>query len=410
MMLKRWTKAAGGVLCCALSAASARATSMNGLASSNSVSATDTIAVCQVAAGCGTSNPLHQVPISAVLGTVASTITGATTLGNNANNVVTPVSGTGYAVTLPQSTSSTLPAGSKVILVAAPGASVHVCVANGSTFDAHSGAAISSGICTGGTSGIALSSGEAIDITSESGGNYYAVMLGEGGGSGLMQAAKTGNYTVAYTGSSSVTGTDASTTLPVNCTGCVITLPAITGGVFPTGTWIRIVDTGSFESTGNPNLLIAPTSPSTIYGAPLTIGTETTAGQTFLSPGQTAFAQSDGTNWLVTIGGSLPGIAVRTNTSYSAEGWDCVQIEHFTASTTVSYVVPAGLPNGCTLNIVQDGAGQVQITAGAGLTLNANVAGATYTSGYSAGQYANFFVTIENSGTAAILGGNIVAP
>ena len=391
---KRLAKGTIAALCSALLNASALATTMSGLASSNAVSATDTIAVCQVAAGCGTSNPLHQVPMSAVLGTVGSTITGAVTLGNSANNVVTPVSGTGYAITLPQSTGSVLPAGSKVTLVAAPGASVDVCSTSGSAFDTHSGALISSGICAGGTSGMVLSSGQTLTITSESSGNYYAASSGTA--LTIVQAAKTTNYTVAYTGSSSPTGTDAFTTIPLNCTasGCRVTMPVASS--FPTNAWVQIVNE---LGTGVYNGLIITTAPSTLYGVPNDVSY---AGSIPIMPGMSVRLTSDGTNWFVTQWGTIPSQDTSAATSFTVDVWDCYQTRHFTASTAVTVTIPTGLPAGCNLNMIQDGAGLVGIVGGSGFTLYALNGDA-----HSAGQYAAFFVNIEAGGTSGVLGGAI---
>jgi hypothetical protein len=387
MILKRWTKTALGALCCALSVASARATSMSGLPSSNSVNATDTIAVCQVATGCGTTNPLHQVPMSAVLGTVAGTITGAQTLGNSANNVVTPVSGTGYAVTLPQSMSSTLPAGSKVILAAAPGAAVDVCVASGSAFDANSGAPLVSGICSVG-SGVLLSGGDTVTIVSETGGNYYATLAVASGGSGI-EAPKTANYSVSY-------AADDQQTIPLDCTttACTVTMPVASS--FPTGTWVQIVN--EFGS-GVRNDLIVTTSPSTLYGVPNDLSY---AGSIPLMPGMGAKLTSDGTNWFVTQWGTIPSQDTVSGTSYTPDVWDCYEAMHFTSSSAVAVTIPTGLPPGCNMNMIQDGTGLVGIVAGSGFTLNA-----FNNNAHSAGQYADFFVNIKAGGTSGVLGGNI---
>jgi hypothetical protein len=64
---------------------------LNGLPAASGVNPTDTIAICQKAAGCGTTDPLHHAQMGAVLGgAAAAAITGVITLGNGANHVQTP--------------------------------------------------------------------------------------------------------------------------------------------------------------------------------------------------------------------------------------------------------------------------------------------------------------------------------
>jgi hypothetical protein len=108
---------------------------MNGLPAASRINATGTIPICQKAAGCGTTDPLHQAQMGAVPGgTVAAAITGTITLGNSANDLQTPVSGSGYTITFPRSPSSVLPPGAIVTLVATQGAGpIDVCAASGST-------------------------------------------------------------------------------------------------------------------------------------------------------------------------------------------------------------------------------------------------------------------------------------
>jgi len=55
---------------CLLSSVVCRATTMSGLPAGGPVSGTDTIAVCQKAIGCGTTDPLKRLPMSAVQGYV----------------------------------------------------------------------------------------------------------------------------------------------------------------------------------------------------------------------------------------------------------------------------------------------------------------------------------------------------
>jgi hypothetical protein len=216
-------------------AVEANATPMNGLPPSSGINATDTIAVCQLAGGCGASNPLVKMPLSAVLGTVGSTISGTTTLGNSQNNETLPVTGKGYTITLPPSTSSTLPPGSRITLSAASGASVDLCVASGSVFDSNSSAPLSSGICASG-SGVVLIGGERLEVSTESGNNYFAWLSLSSGGGGNSWAV--GSTTTA---SRSLVGTDAGHMIPVDCIldDCAITLPAST---FAAGTQIDLTN------------------------------------------------------------------------------------------------------------------------------------------------------------------------
>jgi hypothetical protein len=382
--LANWTFAA---LCWALLASLARATPINGLPPSSGINATDTIPVCQLASGCGASNPLNAMRLSSVLGTVANSITEATTLGNGSNNQITPVSGSGYAITLPQSTSSTLPTGSKVILAAAAGANVDICVASGSAFDTGSAAPLTPALCSGGTTGIILAGGETLTINSESGGNYFAAMAGNAGG---LEAPRTGNYTVSA-------ATDIGETIPLNCgtsTVCTITLPVASS--FPAGQWVIIIDEANDNTRGD---LIAATSPSTIYGVPVTL----CCGELIpIEPGMGVKAISDGTNWFVMQWGTLPGQDTVTGTTYTPDVWDCYQLHHFTSASAVTVTIPTGLPAGCNMMFSQDGAGQVEVVAGSGFTLHAYSNDA-----HSAGQYAQFFVNIWAGGTAGVLGGNI---
>lgn len=237
-------------------AAEANATPMNGLPASSGINATDTIAVCQLAGGCGYSNPLVKMPLSAVLGTMGSTISGATTLGNSQNNETLPVTGNGYTITLPPSTSSTLPPGSRITLSAASGASVDLCVGSGSVFDSNSSAPLSSGICASGN-GVVLTGGERLEIRTENGNNYFAALsLSSGGGNSWAVGSTT-------TASRSLAGTDAGHIIPVDCIldNCAITLPAST---FAAGT--QIVLNNISGSTTVPITLVNSSQLSTSCG------------------------------------------------------------------------------------------------------------------------------------------------
>jgi hypothetical protein len=54
------------------------------------------------------------------------------------------------------------------------------------------------------------------------------------------------------------------------------------------------------------------------------------------------------------------------------------------------------------MNMIQDGTGLVGIVAGTGFTLHA-----VNSDAHSAGQYADFFVSIEAGGISGVLGGAI---
>jgi hypothetical protein len=170
---------ASGLIAVLVAASAANATPMSGLPAAGAISATDTLSLCQKATGCGTTDPLHQATAGAFLGgTVTSPITGATTLGNGANDVIIPVTGSGYTITLPQTTSTLLAPGSVVRLVPAQGAGpVDVCPGSSSSvFDASSGAPLVPNICPSGQSGIPIWSGLQLQITTEGSGNYYALL------------------------------------------------------------------------------------------------------------------------------------------------------------------------------------------------------------------------------------------
>jgi hypothetical protein len=211
------------------------ATALNALSPASGINATDTIPVCQVAAGCGASNPLLQMPLASVIGTVGSSISGTTTLGNSQNNETIPVTGTGYTITFPASTSSTLPPGSRITLAAASGASVDVCVASGSIFDANSTAPLTSSICASGN-GVVLAGGDRLEVKTETGNNYLAAMsVSSGGGGGSSWAVDT-----TKTASYSILAGDASHVIPMSCIDatCTATLPA--SGTFAAGTQVIV--------------------------------------------------------------------------------------------------------------------------------------------------------------------------
>jgi hypothetical protein len=141
-----------------LVAAPALALPMNGLPAGTSVSNTDTIAVCQKATGCGTTDPLGRVTLGSVtMGVGATGISGAITLGSTHQNRRMAVTGGGYVISLPTSTQSppVLPANSTIELIAAQGAGpVDVCPAGStSIFTANSGAPLVPGLCPSGQSG-----------------------------------------------------------------------------------------------------------------------------------------------------------------------------------------------------------------------------------------------------------------
>lgn len=95
-------------------------------------------------------------------------------------------------------------------------------------------------------------------------------------------------------------------------------------------------------------------------------------------------------------------------TSYTFSNSDCGYIDRFTASTPVVATIPTGLNPGCVINGVQDGAGQVQLAQGSGLSLKSFVGGAA-SNIYVSGQYGTFFIEINTGATAANAGGNLIA-
>jgi hypothetical protein len=154
-------------------------------------------------------------------------------------------------------------------------------------------------------------------------------------------------------------------------------------------------------STGtNVNILVAATGPSLIKNAPLVAGT----GQLPMVPGEAAtFIVDTSNNYFVNPQGTLPGQDTATGTTWTLGTYDCYQTRHFSSASAVTVTVPTGLPPGCNANMIQDGAGQVQVAGGTGFTLHAYNANT-----HSAGQYAAFFVNINAGGTSGTLGGNIV--
>jgi hypothetical protein len=203
--------------------------------------------------------------------------------------------------------------------------------------------------------------------------------------------AKTGNYTLA--------AEDAYQSLPFTCAAyCAATLPQISPTVFPSGSWVEIENTSVGGAT-NVSMLISPTSPNTIIDTPLAAGPPPYIP---LVPGQTVLLRSDGNNWHGRVYGSMPGQDTFSGTTYTPDVYDCYETRHFTSATAVTVAIPTGLPAGCNLNMLQDGAGRVGIVAGPGFTLHAFGGDA-----HSAGQYATFFVNIGSGGTSGTLGGNI---
>jgi hypothetical protein len=264
-MMSHLARTAAALGCALLLAVSARATPLNGLTQSSAVNATDTVPVCQTSTGCGATTPLHAVVMGAVQGIVGSPITSGTTLGNTYNNVIAPVTGTGYTITLPEIVNSggspVLAAGSKIILAAAPGADVDICVASGSAFDVNSSAPLTSALCSG-TAGIILSGGETVVISSEASGDYFATLAGGGGGAGTINAGSSPAI-AQYQGSSSTVVSPA--TLSGDATlaaGGALTVQAIGGKAVSLG--------GPLATTGGGSITLAMPGSTATFTLPST--------------------------------------------------------------------------------------------------------------------------------------------
>ncbi len=270
------------------------------------MSATNTIAVCQNAAGCGTTN----LQMGSVLGGgFGPAISGATTLSNSYLNMQTAVGGSNYTITLPQSTDSVLPAESILTLVATNGAGpVYICVARGSVFDTASAAPLTSGICASGQ-GIVLTGGTTLRVVTETGYNYFATLAngspctnsarGICQPDGVTLSAARGIISAQLPIASSVlTGTTTITSAnwtayarhltKVACpaAGCTITLPQSTSSVAPPNTAFI------FQSIGPGIMTIAATA-SGLEGVLLTAAAGTYVDR---SNQETDYIESDGNN------------------------------------------------------------------------------------------------------------------
>jgi hypothetical protein len=135
---------------------------------------------------------------------VGPSITGAATLSQSqAGGLVIPVSGSGYTITVPQSTAATLPANSFVTLAMQPGAGpVDVCPGAAAAFDAASQASLVPNICPSGQSGIVLATG-ILRLLSEPSGKYFAQVAAPP----AAAAANPNAFIVSPTGSDSNPGT-----------------------------------------------------------------------------------------------------------------------------------------------------------------------------------------------------------
>ena len=213
-----------------------------------------------------------------------------------------------------------------------------------------------------------------------------------------VQTPRTGNYTLLYTGSTSVTGSDSFTTMPFACTtSCTVTLPTSTATVFPPSSTFAIHNESTASSV---NILIAATGPSTLYGSPTVIGT----GNISLIVGETAYITVDASNnYYVQVYGAIPGMDTATGTTYTANIYDCYQMRHLNNASATTVTIPTGLPPGCNLNMTQDGGGQVGFAAGSGMTLHYQGG----TAQKSVGQYAVFGVAIGAGGTVGTVYGNV---
>lgn len=201
-----------------------------------------------------------------------------------------------------------------------------------------------------------------------------------------VQATKTAAYTVV--------AADAWTKIPIACTGyCTVTLPQSTAAVFPPGTPLVIENTGT--AGNNVGVASAAGTTLTFYGAP-TNG----SGPLVLSAYQSVRLTADrANNYLAEMqAGPIPGIGTENGTAYTFSSSDCWQTSHFTSASPITATVPSGLPIGCNLAIVQDGAGRVTV-ASAGPTL-LSVDKCTG----SAGQYAVLGVHIESATRAQFFG------
>jgi len=96
-----------------------------------------------------------------------------------------------------------------------------------------------------------------------------------------------------------------------------------------------------------------------------------------------------------------------TSTSYTIASSDAGDFHIFTNSSTVTVTVPNTLGAGFTCDIIQGGAGQVQLSAGSGATLYGGTSG---TDIYTEGQYCAINLTMDSSGTTGYVTGQIAGP
>ena len=102
----------------------------------------------------------------------------------------------------------------------------------------------------------------------------------------------------------------------------------------------------------------------------------------------------------VGIADARAAVETLAGTSDTLADADNGKVVRCTAGTTVTVTVNTGLTPGTTVEYVQEGAGQVQVAAGAGMTLRH---GATWTP-YTAEQYSSLVVTILDTDEALVRG------
>lgn len=98
-----------------------------------------------------------------------------------------------------------------------------------------------------------------------------------------------------------------------------------------------------------------------------------------------------------TFGPVIGAVSTQSGTTYTLAATDCGTTLRFTSATAVTLTLPASLSAGCSVGIVQAGAGQVSFTAGSGASL---VNRQSFTK--TAGQWALMGLTIDtNAGGSA---------
>jgi hypothetical protein len=97
---------------------------------------------------------------------------------------------------------------------------------------------------------------------------------------------------------------------------------------------------------------------------------------------------------------TLVGILTSAATAITALLSHFGRLIRCTSASTVTYTVPTGLPVGLTVELFQEGAGQVRVVAGSGMTMRVPAAFNAYT----AQQYSTLVVTLIDATTFVVRG------